>query len=347
MFLEQLGADARVRELFRPHEAAELELGRVSFAAHEQYRVYLEHGEYEAAPAGRLRWEDVLPAVGDWVVARPVGPELARMEAVLPRRTQFSRRAAGAAQHEQVIATNVDLALVVCGLDGDFNLRRLERYLVLGRESGGATAVILNKADLCEDTAARMDAVARIAPGAPVVPLSAAQSVDPLRELVRGRTVVLLGSSGAGKSTIANGLLGDERLATNAVRASDSRGQHTTTSRMLMPLPEGGAIIDTPGMRELQLWAGEDSLDEVFSEITALAEGCRFSDCTHTGEPGCAVAQALACGQIDASRWNSFRKLGAELRHRQAAQDVPASLAERRKWKAIRKTIRSHPKCRH
>jgi len=116
---------------------------------------------------------------------------------------------------------------------------------------------------------------------------------------------------------------------------------------MLMPLPEGGAIIDTPGMRELQLWAGEDSLDEVFSEITALAEGCRFSDCTHTGEPGCAVAQALACGQIDASRWNSFRKLGAELRRRQAAQDVLASLAERRKWKAIRKTIRSHPKCRH
>jgi ribosome biogenesis GTPase len=347
MFLEQLGADVRVRELFRPYEAAELELGRVSFAAHEQYRVYLEQGEYEAAPAGRLRWEDVLPAVGDWVAARNVGSGLALMEAVLPRRTQFSRRAAGTAHHEQVIATNVDLALVVCGLDGDFNLRRLERYLVLGHESGGETAVILNKADLCDDIAARMEAVARIAPAAQVVPLSAQQSVEPLRELVRGRTVVLLGSSGAGKSTIANGLLGDERLATRAVRASDSRGRHTTTSRMLLPLPGGGAIIDTPGMRELQLWAGEDSLDEVFSEITALAEGCRFSDCTHTGEPGCAVAEALARGDIDASRWDSFRKLGAELRHRQTAQDIPASLAERRKWKAIHKTIRSHPRYHH
>jgi ribosome biogenesis GTPase len=162
--------------------------------------------------------------------------------------------------------------------------------------------------------------------------------------LVRGRTVVLLGSSGAGKSTIANGLLGDERLATNAVRASDSRGRHTTTSRMLIPLPGGGAIIDTPGMRELQLWAGEDSLDEVFAEITALARGCRFGDCTHTGEPGCAVAQALTSGELDSSRWESFRKLGAEVRHRQTAQDIPASLAEKRKWKAIHKTIRHHPK---
>lgn len=347
MFLERLGADARVRELFRPHVAAELELGRVSFAAHEQYRVYLENGEYEAAPAGRLRWEEVLPAVGDWVAAKPVGADFARMEAVLPRRTQFSRRAAGTAQYEQVIATNVDLALVVCGLDGDFNLRRLERYLVLSRESGGETAVILNKADLCTDTAARLEAVARIAPEVPVVALSAEQSVDPLRALVRGRTVVLLGSSGAGKSTIANGLLGDDRLATNAVRASDSRGRHTTTSRMLMPLPDGGAIIDTPGMRELQLCAGEDSLDEVFSEITALAAGCRFSDCTHTGEPGCAIAEALAGGEIDASRWDSFRKLGTELRHRQAAKDVPANLAERRKWKAIHKSIRSHPRFHH
>lgn len=347
MFLEQLGADARVRELFRPHQAEELELGRVSFAAHEQYRVYLEHGECEAAPSGRLRWDDVLPAVGDWVAVRPVGPEFARMEAVLPRLTQFSRRAAGTAQYEQVMATNVDLALVVCGLDGDFNLRRLERYMILSRESGGETAVILNKLDLCPDAAERVEAVARIAPSIRIIPLSGQQSVEPLRELVRGRTVVLLGSSGAGKSTIANGLLGDGRLATNTVRASDSRGRHTTTNRMLIPLPQGGAIIDTPGMRELQLWAGEDSLDGVFQEISSLAERCRFSNCTHAGEPGCAVAAALQNGEIDSARWESFRKLGAELRHRRTAQDIPASLAEKRKWKAIHKTIRNHPKFHH
>ncbi len=346
MFLQHLGADARVRHLFRPHQAEQLELGRVSFAAHEQYRVYLEQGEYEAVPAGRLRWDNLLPAVGDWVAVRPVDPTLARMEAVLPRSTQFSRRAAGPAQYEQVIAANVDLALVVCGLDGDFNLRRLERYLVLGRESGGATVVILNKADLCPDTAARLEAVSRIAPGVPVLPLTARQSIDPLLDLVRGRTVVLLGSSGAGKSTIANGLLGDSRLATNAVRPSDSRGRHTTTSRMLLPLPHGGAIIDTPGMRELQLWAGQDSLDDVFSEITELSEDCRFNDCTHNGEPGCAVAQALLNGEIDPSRWDSFRKLGAELRHRQVAQDLSAALVEKRKWKSIHKSIRSHPKYR-
>jgi len=242
------------------------------------------------------------------------------------------------------MATNVDLALVVCGLDGDFNLRRLERYLVVSGESGGETAIVLNKADLCTEIAARVEAVTRIAPAVPVVTISAQQSVDRLQGLIRGRTVVLLGSSGAGKSTIANGLLGDARLATSAVRAADSRGRHTTTSRMLIPLPDGGAIIDTPGMRELQLWASEGSLDEVFSEITALAEGCRFNDCTHTREPGCAIVQALARGEIDEARWESFRKLGAELRHRQATQDVAASLAEKRKWKAIHKTLRSHPK---
>jgi ribosome biogenesis GTPase len=346
MSLEQIGADARVRALFRPHQAPDLELGRVSFAAHEQYRVYLEHGEHEAVPAGRLRWENLLPAVGDWVAVRSLGAGLARMEAVLPRRTQFSRRAAGAAEYEQVIAANVDLALVVCGLDGDFNLRRLERYLVLGREGGGETAVILNKTDLCADTAARLEAVVRIAPGVPVLPLSARHGVDPLLPLVLGRTVVLLGSSGAGKSTVANALMGEGRLPTSAVRASDSRGRHTTTSRMLIPLPCGGAIIDTPGMRELQLWAGHDSLDDVFSEISALAEACRFADCTHAGEPGCAVALALSGGEIDPARWESFRKLGAELRHRQVAQDLSASLAEKRKWKAIHKSLRSHPKYR-
>lgn len=346
MVLEQIGADARVRELFRPHEAEGVELGRVSFAAHEQYRTYLETGECDAAPAGRLRWSDALPAVGDWVAVRRAGSELTLIEAVLPRRTQFSRRAAGGAVAEQVIAANVDLTVVVCGLDRDFNLRRLERYLVLARESGAEPVVVLNKVDLCEAPAEQVEAVARIAAGARLVVMSARQTVEPLRTLVTGRTVAFLGSSGAGKSTIANGLLREERQATAAVRPADSRGRHTTTARMLMALPEGGAIIDSPGMRELGLWASEESLDEVFQDVSVLAARCRFGDCTHTSEPGCTVRAALESGEMDFSRWQSYRKLEAELRHQRLQQDVHAKAAQKKKWKAIHKAMRDHPKYR-
>ena len=346
MFLEQIGADVRVAELFQPHAAEGLELGRVSFAAHEQYRIYLEAGECDAAPAGRLRWSDTLPAVGDWVAARQIDRELALIEGVLPRRTQFSRRAAGAAAVEQVIAANVDLAIVVCGLDGDFNLRRLERYLVLARESGADPVVVLNKADVCEALAERVEAAKGAASGARVVVMSAHKSVEPLEALVRGRTVAFLGSSGVGKSTIANALLGDERQATAAVRTYDSKGRHTTTSRMLIALPGGGAIIDNPGMRELQLWASEESLEAVFDEVSRVAERCRFGDCTHSREPGCAVQEALESGEIDASRWQSYLKLQAEVRHHQVQSDARAKAEQKSAWKAIHKAMRNHPKYR-
>jgi ribosome biogenesis GTPase len=346
MFLEQIGADSRVAELFRPHASDGLELGRVSFAAHERYRIFLETQECEAFPAGRLRWADDLPAVGDWVAARPVDLTLALIEAVLPRKTRFSRRAAGRAFLEQVIAANVDLAAVVCGLDGDFNLRRLERYLTLVRESGAAPIVVLNKADLCDSVGERVDEVARLEAGAAVIAICAQESVQPLRALIGGRTVALLGSSGAGKSTIANGLLGEERQATAAVRASDSRGKHTTTNRMLLPLPGGGAIIDNPGMRELQLWASQESLEGVFEEIAEAAIHCRFRDCTHQNEPGCAVERALESGEIDPARWRSYRKLEAELRHRALEEDAQARAAQKKKWKVIHKALRDHPKYR-
>jgi ribosome biogenesis GTPase / thiamine phosphate phosphatase len=338
MFLSQIGADLRVRDLFRPHAADGIELGRVSFAAHEQYRVYLESGECEAVPAGRLRWDEVLPAVGDWITARRADAELAWIEAVLPRRTQFSRQAAGTAVAEQVMAANVDLALVVCGLDGDFNLRRLERYLVLARESGAEPLVVLNKIDLCDQVPDRVAAVEEIAPGVAVLAISAQQTVESLRERARGRTVVLLGSSGAGKSTIVNGLLRESSQLTGPVRETDSRGRHTTTSRMLIPLPEGGAIIDTPGMRELQLWAGAESLDLVFQDVAALATRCRFGDCAHASEPGCAVRQALETGALDASRFESYCKLERELRRHQDRA------AEKKRWKVIHKAMRHHPK---
>ena len=338
VFLKQIGADEFVRDEFRQFDAEGIELGRVSFAAHEQYRIYLETGECEAVPAGRLRWEQLLPAVGDWVAARRVDPELAWIEAVLPRRTQFSRQAAGTAVAEQVLATNIDLVLIVCGLDGDFNLRRLERYLVLAKESGAQAMVVLNKLDLREDYAEKVQAVEHIAPGARVLAISAQRTVQPLEALVRGRTVALLGSSGAGKSTIVNGLLRQQSQLTQPVRDHDSRGRHTTTSRMLLPLPEGGAIIDTPGMRELQLWASQESLEQVFAEVATLAEQCRFGDCSHKNEPGCAVRAALAAGTLDPARWESYRKLQREVRRHQDP------LGLKQEWKAIHKAMRRHPK---
>lgn len=346
MFLEQIGADGRVRDLFRSQAPAGTELGRVSFASHEQYRVLLESAECDAAPAGRLRWAEALPAVGDWAVARRVDSTFALIESVLPRRTRFLRRAAGRAVEEQVIAANIDLALIVCGLDGDFNLRRLERYLVLARESGAEPVLALNKADLCDAVSEKREAVSRIAAGASVLVLSAIESVGPVASLARRRTVALLGSSGAGKSTIANGLLGAPLQATGAVRVADSRGRHTTASRMLIPLPEGGAIIDSPGMRELQLWAGEEALDEGFDEIAQFALQCRFGDCSHTAEPGCAVRAALETGAIDLSRWESYRKLQGELRHHALEIDAQARMAQKKRWKAIHKAFRKHPKYR-
>lgn len=344
MFLENLGADEQVRRLIHPHTQLGLELGRVCFASHEQYSIYLEDGQHDATPAGKLRWDDTFPAVGDWVAARKVGQSFALIEEVLPRRTQFSRAAAGTGQREQVIATNIDLAVIVCGLDHDFNLRRIERYLVLARESRADTLIVLNKADLSLDPDRKAAAVTAVASGVSVILLSAQQSVAALKPFTRGKTVALLGSSGAGKSTIANGLLGENRQETGAVREQDSRGRHTTTSRMLIPLPEGGALIDNPGMRELQLWASEASLDDVFTEIAALTKGCHFTDCTHTNEPDCAVQIALESGELAHARWHSYKKLEAELRYQQRAKNAGAMAAEKKKWKTIHKAMRHHPK---
>jgi ribosome biogenesis GTPase len=346
MLLEQIGADSHIRELFEPHAAQRLKLGRVSFAAHEQYRIYLEDGDYEAVLAGRLRYDAVLPAVGDWVAARQVDPKLALIEAVLPRRTKFSRRVAGRIVAEQVIAANVDLAVIVCGLDGDFNVRRLERYLVLVQESGGSALIVLNKSDLCDAVSERLKQVTAVAQRIPVLVMSARESVQHLRVAIRGRTVAFLGSSGVGKSTIVNSLTGEQSQTTLPVREADSRGRHATTSRMLFPLPEGGAIIDNPGMRELQLWATEDSLDGVFDDVAALASQCRFRDCTHKNEPECAVQSALRRGEIDPSRWRSYCKLQAELRHEMLQGDALARTNDRAKWKAIHKAMRNHPKYR-
>jgi ribosome biogenesis GTPase len=329
MNLELLGADAWVRGAFEPYAAQGMVLGRVAVSQRDQYRLYTASGECEAEPSGGLwyRTEDRagMPVAGDWVAARIVSSDQAIVEHVLARRTLFARRAPGKREDRQPVAANVDVVFLVCGLDGDFNLRRLERYLTLAAGSGARPVVVLNKSDVEDDLAARVGETAAVAGGAPVVACSArdATGLEALDAyLGPGITVALLGSSGVGKSTIVNRLLGEERFATAEVRESDSRGRHTTTRRELIPLPGGGALIDTPGMRELQLWAGPESVEQAFDEIASLAESCRFRDCSHNGEAGCAVEMAVAEGRLDGERLASYRKLAREAtRHERAAED--------------------------
>jgi len=331
MDLRDLGADERLFGTFQTYRERGLVLARVATAQREIYRL-LGKEEWNAEPAGRLWYDGGIPAVGDWVAARVVAAEQAIVEAVLPRRTLFARRTPGRREERQAIAANIDLVFLVCGLDGDFNPRRLERYLTLAIESGAAPMVVLNKADCCADLAAAIEEAAAVSGPAPVVALTARDGVDELLPFAAGRTVALLGSSGVGKSTIVNRLLGEERLRTGEVREWDRRGRHTTTHRQLVLLPSGGVLIDTPGMRELQLWAGEEAVARTFDEIAALAAECRFRDCSHSGEAGCAVEGAVA-----PERLASYRKLMAEARHHEAASDRFAAAEKKRKWKVIHK----------
>ncbi len=338
---------------FAPFAAQGLTLGRVATSQRDLYRLYTAAGECDAEPSGRLWYltpdPSGMPVVGDWVAARVLSPEQAIVEAVLPRRTLFSRRAAGRREEQQPVAANIDLVFLVCGLDGDFNLRRIERYLTLTLESGAAPVIVLNKADLSTAVEERIAEAAALGPALPVIACSArtGEGMQALAErLGPGVTVALLGSSGAGKSTIVNRLLGDDRFETAEVRESDSRGRHTTTHRELVVLPQGGALIDTPGMRELQLWAAKESVDQVFEEIAGLAARCRYGDCAHTGEPGCAVAAALADGTLDAARWASYHKLTGEAQRHQRLADPLAAQARKRRDKQIQQYLKHFYKYR-
>jgi ribosome biogenesis GTPase len=260
-------------------------------------------------------------AVGDWVL---LDAEDDRILSLLPRSALLSRGAAGEHYQRQLIAANVDTVFVVAGLDGDFNPRRLERYVLMVRASGSAPVIVLTKRDLCADAEARMEALADLQrQGIAVIALNARElaSRDALASwLGAGQTVVLVGSSGAGKSTLTNSLLGIERQKTGAVRHTDSRGRHTTTHRSLITLDQGACLIDTPGMRELKLTGDEELAEAGFDDIEALAAGCRFRDCRHTQEPGCAVRAALEAGALDPARWAQYNKLQGELCEAGSAQ---------------------------
>ncbi len=349
--LPSLGWDTRRQEELDALGDPALRPGRVVFASRGLYRV--SDGE-EEAPAVVAGSADLPapPATGDWVAFRPPdgdGPRVIR--ALLPRRTQLSRRSAGgrkspdAASGSQLLAANVDTAFIVTALDEDFSPRRIERYLALVWEGGATPVVLLNKADLCPDLASAVAEAEGAAPGAEVVALSAltGEGVDPLRCFLRpGRTVAFLGSSGVGKSTLVNRLLGEARQATGGIREWDGKGRHTTASRELILLPGGGMLLDTPGLREVGLEGVEEGLEAVFPEIAALAALCRFRDCTHSGEPGCAVEAAAAAGNISAERLGSWRRLSAESAFEAARGDEGAQRERKRKEKLLARTIKGY-----
>ena len=360
MELHALGWNSRLTLDFQPYSADGLVPARVTSAQRELCTVSCCDGELLAEVTGRFRHEaagvDGYPVVGDWVAVSPRPAEgRAAIHAILPRASAIVRRAAkgSSAWHvlpeEQVVAANVDTALIVMALDRDFNVRRLERYLTLAWGSGVQPVVVLNKADLCEEVPARVAEAEAAAAGVPVVTMSAGTGagVEAIHgHLPPGKTAVLLGSSGVGKSTLINRLVGEERMTTAAVREDDRRGRHTTSSREMVVLPTGALLIDNPGMREVGLWGGEEDLEASFSEIEALANGCRFSDCRHGSEPGCAVREALENGSLDEDRYGSWRKLQRELAFLAAREDVRARIAQRQRMKSIAKHQKSFRKDR-
>ncbi len=339
--LETLGWDDRWSGEFEPYRAAGLLPGRVAVQHRGAWDVLTEAHELRAEAAGRLRHEAApadLPVVGDWVAVAPRdGDAAATIHAVLPRRTKFSRKTAWHAAEEQVLVANVDVVFVVTSLDDDLNLRRLERYLTLAWESGASPLIVLTKADLVDDPAAAVAAVEPVARGVPVhvTSVRTGEGLAGVRaRLAPGVTGAFLGSSGVGKSSLVNALAGEELLPTQEVRR-DGRGRHTTTRRELIALPGGGLVVDTPGMRELQLWQADEGLAEAFEDVTDLFASCRFSDCAHESEPGCAVQAALAEGTLSRERWESFRKLERELEHLERRLDRRAQAEQRRRWRAL------------
>jgi ribosome biogenesis GTPase len=331
MNLDELGWNRFFEEQFEQYKNQSYAPARIAREHKNLYLSYCELGELDAEVSGKFRHSahsrGDFPSVGDWVAvdARPQEGS-ATIHAVLPRKSNFSRKAVlsggmpdtGGKTEEQVLAANIDTVFLVCGLDGDFNVRRIERYLTVAWDSGATPVIVLNKTDICPDIEACVSEVESVAFGVPILPVSAKQNEGleaVSRYLTTGKTVALLGSSGVGKSTIINSILGTELLKVRDVREDDSKGRHTTTSREMIVLPTGGVVIDTPGMREIQMWGDEEGLMRTFDDIAELAEGCRFSDCRHEREPGCAVRKAIEDGELDAKRFRNYLKLQKELQH--------------------------------
>lgn len=353
-FQKQLGG------LSRP----ELVVARIAAEHRGRYVLWSERGETLARRAGRLYYRasrDIwdpdargTPAVGDWVAARwPSGNSLAQVEHLFTRRTAFLRRAAGVATEPQVVAANIDTVFVVCGLDGDFNVRRIERYLAQLAAAGSDGALILSKADLVADAETTAEKLRGAGIEAPIHVVSVVgdeegehasthEGIEALRAYAGvGQTVAFVGSSGAGKSTLINALVGDAVQKVGEVRESDDRGRHTTRHRQLVPLPGGGLLLDTPGMRELSLWSSEAAIDEAFEDVAKAAEGCYFRDCGHEEEPECGVRAALDAGTLAHDRFEHYQRLVQEQRdQKERGEEAARRRAHRAKTGATRRSTR-------
>ena len=344
MTLAALGWNDTLALAFAPHAAVGWEPARVVCELRRNfYAVHTASGEVLGECGGgffhHARTPDQFPAVGDWVAVKlREGEARADLHAVLPRRTKFSRRASGSEEIEQIVAANIDTVFLVSGLDRNFNPKRIQRFLVAAQESGATPVIVLNKSDLCDDAEDVRREVETLAPGVAVLITSTATRKG-LKALAAtyalpGRTLAFIGSSGVGKSSLINALVKDpEALPTGEVREKDSKGRHTTTRRELVHTPAGALVIDTPGMRELQLWGVEDGVEEAFADIKALALRCRFTNCGHNHEPGCAVRAALESGVLIPSRLEAYRKLRAEKKAAAPKEKKPSALASKPGWR--------------
>lgn len=345
--IRQYGWTAALQQRFAEFEQAGLAPGRVIVQQRALWVLATEQGELRAELAGKFARDAAdggYPVTGDWVAARADPPAgTAVIHAVLPRRSAFTRRAAGPAGGEQVVAANVDVAFLTASLGEGVNRRRLERYLANAWQSGATPVVLLTKADLCADVDAAVAEAQSVAIGASVHAICAlsGQGIDALAQYLEpGRTAVLLGSSGDGKSSLVNVLAGADRMVTQSIRESDGRGRHTTSHRELILLPGGGLLLDTPGMRELGLWGSDQGLAAAFDDIEILVSWCRFSNCGHSNEPGCAIRDSLESGALDPDRWKSYGKLLREQAHLDSREDPALRAARRRQWVQINKANR-------
>lgn len=338
MNLTTLGWNKKYETAFEDAEKQGYKAGRVFAEYKNFYKVQYEEGEVLAEVSGKLLYEALqqedLPAVGDWVVISPRQSEgRGTIHQILPRSSKFSRKVAGVNTREQIIAANIDTVFIVNSVNNDFNLRRMERYLLLAWESGANPVIILSKADLCENIEEIIEEAETVAIGVPIHAVSTytGSGMDALKQYFgEGQTVALLGSSGVGKSSLINYLLGDAIQKVKELRHDGQKGQHTSTHREIFILPEGGLIIDTPGMREIQLWDAAEGLQETFEDVEAIASQCFFKDCKHAKEPGCAVREALQNGTLAEERLESYKKLERELRFLEQKQATASRLAQRK-----------------
>lgn len=341
--IKELGWKPFFAQHFTKYAEQGYSVGRVAVEYKNLYRVYTKDGELLAEVSGKMHYQtkslEEFPAVGDWVILSPrLEEKRAIIHAVLPRISKFSRKVAGKKTEEQVVAANVDTVFLVNALNKDLNPRRIERYLTLVWSSGANPVIILSKADLCENVDAQLKELESVVYGLPIHVISSLETrglnqLDQYFQL--GKTVAFLGSSGVGKSTLINKILGEARLKTNKIREGDDKGKHTTTHRELILLPNGGIVIDTPGMREIQFWDAGEGISNTFEDILDLAQECKFRDCSHREEPGCAVQKALADGGLSLERFNSYLKQQKEIRYMEMKQTMSPNALEKAKWKNI------------